>query len=128
MHRHDEAHAAVAQLIQHIEQAGYDRTAAFAVRLALEEAFTNAFKHGNLDDPAKSVRFDWRVDPDRIELEVQDEGPGFDPASVPDPTEQENLDIPAGRGLMLMKAYMTHVTIHPPGNRIEMIFERPARK
>ena len=43
---------------------------------------------------------------------------------MPDPTDDENLEIPSGRGIMLMRAYMTHVEIKSPGNRIEMIFPR----
>lgn len=95
----------------------------FGIRLALEEALSNAFKHGNGDDPAKTVRLTCRIADDRIVLEVEDEGQGFDPSSVPDPTQEENVEIPAGRGLVLMRSFMSDVTIHPPGNRVEMTYE-----
>ncbi len=55
---------------------------------------------------------------------VQDEGVGFDPAAVPDPTRPENVDIPSGRGIMLMRAYMTEVEFDPPGNRVRMTYRR----
>jgi serine/threonine-protein kinase RsbW len=57
---------------------------------------------------------------------VEDEGPGFDPATIPDPTEDENLEIPSGRGVMLIKAYMTEVEYVPPGNLLRMTYRKPA--
>ena len=61
-----------------------------------------------------------------LAISVEDEGTGFDPEAVPDPTEDANLEIPSGRGLMLMRAYMTEVNVIPPGNRIEMRLQRDA--
>jgi serine/threonine-protein kinase RsbW len=55
---------------------------------------------------------------------VEDEGEGFDPGSVPDPTDDANIEIPSGRGLMLMGAYMSEIRYVPPGNRVEMIYRR----
>ena len=52
-------------------------------------------------------------------------GPGFDPSTVPDPTLDQNLEIPSGRGLMLMRAYMTAVTFNPAGNRVTMRYRKP---
>ena len=105
----------------------YDDACRYGVRLALGEAMTNAFKHGNQDDPRKTVTVECEVTPARLVIRVEDEGQGFDPAAVPDPTEHENVEIPAGRGILLMRAYMTDVVFHPPGNRVEMIFERRNR-
>ena len=68
---------------------------------------------------------EFEVSPDRVWIAVEDEGGGFDPAAVPDPTEEANLEIPSGRGIMLMRAYMTDVSIVAPGNRVEMVF-RPS--
>lgn len=103
---------------------GFDEASTFAVRLALEEAVANAFRHGNAEDPSKTVTVRYEVSTHEIRLSVEDEGPGFDPGSVPDPTEDANLEIPSGRGIMLMRAYMTSVEIVAPGNRIDMIFRR----
>lgn len=103
---------------------GFDEASTFAVRLALEEAVANAFRHGNAEDPSKRVTVRYRVTSHEIRLSVEDEGPGFDPGAVPDPTEDQNLEIPSGRGIMLMRAYMTSVEIVAPGNRIDMIFRR----
>ena len=108
-----------------MERIGYDRAAAFAVRLALEEALSNAACHGNKNDPARRVTLICEIDHRDARFEIQDEGEGFDPESVPDPTAAENIDIPAGRGLMLMRSFMAEVTIHPPGNRVTMRYVRP---
>jgi serine/threonine-protein kinase RsbW len=103
----------------------YDNASQFAVRLSLEEALSNAFKHGNKGDERKSVRLSCAIDRGVVELEVQDEGDGFDPQSVPDPTQSENLEIPSGRGLKLIQAMMTEVQIMPPGNRVRMRYVNP---
>src|SRR2546423_3496328 len=57
----------------------------FGVRLAMEEAIVNGMKHGHRGDPSRTVRVRWRVEAGRVLIEVEDEGPGFDPHQVPDP-------------------------------------------
>lgn len=123
----DEGAVAEAQsaLVRAIEQRDFDPGSCFAIRLALEEALTNAFKHGNRNDPGKSVTLDCRVGRDAVIIDVRDEGEGFDLDAVPDPTEDENLQIPSGRGIMLMRSFMTEVDFHPPGNRVRMVYRRP---
>lgn len=92
----------------------------FSIKLALEEALVNAIKHGNQHDPNKSVHIDYKIQSDRFDIEIVDEGEGFDPSDVPDPTAIENLDRPCGRGLMLMRYYMTEVEYTDGGNRVVM--------
>jgi serine/threonine-protein kinase RsbW len=92
----------------------------FAIRLALEEALVNAIKHGNQLDRAKSVRVNYHVSPDRFDVQITDEGPGFDPVDVPDPTAPENIERPCGRGLLLMRHYMTEVAYHDRGRTVRM--------
>jgi serine/threonine-protein kinase RsbW len=92
----------------------------FSIKLALEEAIINAMKHGNQMDRSKSVRVSYRLLPDRFEVEVSDEGAGFDPCDVPDPTAVENLERPCGRGLMLMRHYMSEVVFRGAGNCVVM--------
>jgi serine/threonine-protein kinase RsbW len=121
----EEIERAEKSLLLAIEQKQYDRSSLFAIRLALEEALTNAFKHGNKGDPSKTVRLHCDIQVDAVTIDVIDEGSGFDPDAVPDPTESENLEIPSGRGLTLMRAYMTEVQILPPGNRVKMKYVRP---
>ena len=103
---------------------GYDEDHLFAVRLALEEALVNAMKHGNGFDPERSVFVWYRASPERVEIRVADEGGGFDPDTVPDPTADENLERPCGRGIMLMRCYMDRVAFSPEGNEVSMVKHR----
>jgi serine/threonine-protein kinase RsbW len=122
----DDSRRAQDSLLEAIEQRQYDASCCFAIRLALEEALSNAFKHGNKNDPSKVVTVSCRIDRSRIEIDVEDEGDGFDPKAVPDPTEEENLEIPSGRGIVLMQSFMSEVSYEPPGNRVRMVFDRAA--
>ena len=92
----------------------------FCIKLANEEALVNAIKHGNQMDRAKSVRIRYTLRAERFEIHITDEGHGFEPADVPDPTAVENLERPCGRGLMLMKHYMTEVAYNECGNSVTM--------
>ena len=100
--------------------AGYPDRDRFAVRLALEEAVANAVKHGHQGDPAKRVRVGYRVRADRVLMEVEDQGAGFDPRRVADPRDPENLDKPCGRGLLLMRSYTTWLRFNARGNRVTL--------
>ena len=124
--RREDLDVATSAVIAALDQRGYDKASTFAVRLALEEALTNAVRHGNKEDPSRKVTLQFDIGDAEAIIEVQDEGEGFDPAAVPDPTAAENLDIPSGRGLMLMRSFMADVTIHPPGNRVTLRFRRSA--
>jgi serine/threonine-protein kinase RsbW len=116
--------AVARQLQDEIEQALqhslFGEREIFCIRLALEEALVNAIKHGNQADRNKNVHVSYRVAADRFEIDIRDEGPGFDPQDVPDPLAVENLERPCGRGLLLMRHYMTEVIFHAPGNRVSM--------
>ena len=90
----------------------------FGVRLALEEALVNAIKHGNRMDPAKTVRICCQLTYEKIRLEIEDQGPGFSLEEVPDPTADENLERPCGRGIMLMRAFMSLIEYNTRGNRV----------
>jgi serine/threonine-protein kinase RsbW len=92
----------------------------FGIKLALEEALVNAIKHGNQMDATKRVHITYHVVPDRFDIHITDEGSGFDPCDVPDPTAVENLERPCGRGLMLMRYYMNQVTFSATGNSVRM--------
>jgi serine/threonine-protein kinase RsbW len=98
----------------------YEEREVFSIKLALEEALINAIKHGNQMDRSKQVRINFRIQSDRFDVAIVDEGRGFDPEDVPDPMAVENLERPCGRGLLLMRHYMTEVTFHAPGNRLTM--------
>jgi serine/threonine-protein kinase RsbW len=103
---------------------GYDDAQLFAIKLSLEEALTNAIKHGNQLDPDKQVTIEFQVSPEQVAITVCDEGGGFTPDAVPDPTLDENLEKPCGRGVMLIRAYMTEATYNDSGNCLTMIKRR----
>ena len=92
----------------------------FALKLALEEALVNAVKHGNKMDPAKQVRVHYRVCDQRADITIEDQGEGFNPAELPDPTADENIDRCCGRGILLMRAYMSSVVFNPQGNKVTL--------
>jgi serine/threonine-protein kinase RsbW len=93
----------------------------FAIRLAFEETANNAITHGNGSDPAKNVRIELSVGDARVEMMVEDEGPGFDYTHVKDPTADENLCRAGGRGVMLVRAFMDEVHYNPSGNRVRLV-------
>jgi serine/threonine-protein kinase RsbW len=92
----------------------------FAIKLALEEALVNAIKHGNQMDPEKKVSVFYSVSADRFDVRIADEGPGFNPEEVPDPTAPENLERPCGRGLLLIRNFMSVVEYEGRGNIVIM--------
>ena len=120
----EEIDVAQKAILEAIEQCGFDESASFAVRTAMEEAIANAHAHGNSGDPGCAITVEFNLDLNSIVIDVQDEGPGFEPSSVPDPTRPENVDIPSGRGIMLMRVYMTEVEFLPPGNRVRMRYRK----
>ena len=108
------------QIIALLEERGYSSRDVFGMRLSLEEAIVNAIKHGNGYDPDKSVRISCDVDSERVIVEVEDEGEGFEPGEVPDPTDDSNLDKPSGRGIMLMHSFLTAVDYLDGGRRVRL--------
>lgn len=115
------------QIISMMEKHDYNMRDIFAMRLSLEEAITNAIKHGNGSDPDKRVSVIASVSDQKLRVEVQDEGTGFDPDDVPDPTEDDFIDRPCGRGLMLMRAYLDFVEFSDGGRKITMERERNSK-
>jgi serine/threonine-protein kinase RsbW len=105
---------------------GYTEHDTFAIKLALEEALVNAIKHGNQLDADKRVFVVYNVTPERFDIRITDEGAGFNPEDVPDPTAIENLERPCGRGLLLMRGFMTEVQYHGRGNVVTMAKVRDA--
>jgi len=106
--------------IEAVVRTAFEEHEAFAIKMAVEEALVNAIKHGNQMDPDKSVRVVYSLGPERFDVRITDEGPGFNPDDVPDPTAPENLERPCGRGLLLIRYYMTDVTFQDDGRTIAM--------
>jgi serine/threonine-protein kinase RsbW len=76
---------------------------------ALREAMANAMRHGNRAQPSRKVWVDYTIDGEQVAIRVEDEGQGFDPRDVPDPTDPENLLRPDGRGIFYMQQFMSSV-------------------
>ena len=106
------------QLLAKLSELRWGEQDIFGIHLSVEEAVVNAIKHGNQNDQNKNIRVQFQTSADQLRIEVEDEGDGFDPESVPDPTFEENLELPSGRGLMLMRSFMTHVEFNDKGNHV----------
>jgi serine/threonine-protein kinase RsbW len=112
------------ELLTQLREKEWGQHDVFGIHLAMEEALMNAIKHGNRLDPRKCVRVACKLADDRVRIEVADEGPGFDPRAVPDCTDDDRLEIPSGRGLMLMKSFMSRVEYNDTGNSVVMEKDR----
>ena len=89
--------------------------------LAVTEAATNAIIHANKCDVSKLVKIDARIENSKLIVKVKDEGKGFDPGALPDPTRPENLLKDSGRGVYLMKVYMDEVKYNKTPTGLETI-------
>lgn len=111
-------------IIQKLQDRAFSERDIFGVRLALEEALVNAIKHGNNSDITKQVRIEGSIDTERLCVTIEDEGPGFSISAVPDPTADENLERPSGRGIMLMQAFMNVIEYNDRGNCVSLEKQR----
>jgi serine/threonine-protein kinase RsbW len=100
------------------------RRVRFNLRTALAEALGNAIVHGNEEDPSRVVQIRAELKPDEIRIHVTDEGSGFAPGDLPDPTATANRDSPAGRGLFLMAALVDQVAFNARGNSVCLTLRR----
>ena len=123
-----------------------DETGRIRIGIALEEAITNAINHGNLEldsglrqdgseayqrlgeerrrqSPYKNRRIHIKARVTRTDalFSIRDEGPGFDPSTLPDPTDPENLGRASGRGLLLIRTFMDDVSYNESGNEITLV-------
>jgi serine/threonine-protein kinase RsbW len=112
------------EVLAHLEAAHWRQHDIFAVHLAMEEALLNAIQHGNHLDSSKQIHVVCEISAGKIRIEITDEGAGFDPAALADPTCPERLQHPGGRGVMLMRAFMTRVQYSRTGNRVVLEKER----
>ena len=123
--RTEAAEQIIDALLSRLEAERWNSQEVFGVHLAVEEALVNAIIHGNKKDPSKSVHVLVQSSPEQLRVEIVDEGAGFDPGQIPDPTNPDRLNVPHGRGLMLMHSFMTHVEYKGRGN--ELVMEKVRR-
>ena len=100
---------AAAAVMDLIRNCGVSEELSFGIEMAVRESLTNAMVHGNQEDESKSVEVIFNCHDNELEIEVRDQGEGFDPASVPDPTNAENLLKTSGRGIFLMRTFMDEI-------------------
>lgn len=109
-----------------IARSGIEPDALFGIDMAVREAVTNAVLHGNQQDEAKIVSIQFKRTATGLEITVRDEGQGFNPECVPDPTEQQNLLKTSGRGILFMRTFMDEVewSRHPDGGTIVRMLKK----
>jgi serine/threonine-protein kinase RsbW len=93
------------------------------ILVSVMEAVNNAILHGNRSNPEKIVDIDISYINDQLDVTVTDEGPGFRPESVPDPTAPENIEELNGRGIYLMSHLADNIKYSEKGNSVTMTFK-----
>lgn len=111
-------------LIERVAKLGVIKPERSNLFIALDEAFVNAVKHGNKNDPTKLVRITAELSPQEARFTVEDEGEGFDVEQIPDPRDPDNLFKSSGRGVLLIYNIMDKVEYNARGNRLTMV-KRP---
>ena len=109
------------KLLEDLREKAVEEEVLFDIHVAFEEALRNAMIHGNKLDPAKKVIVETDITEDKVRICVEDEGPGFEPEDVPDPTLDENLLKEGGRGVYLIKYLMDEVKYENGARRINMV-------
>ena len=110
----------IAQLLDQLAQLNWSNKDAFGIHMAMEEAILNSIRHGNKCEPSKFVHVVIELDDVQFNGTVTDEGAGFDPEKVPDPTDDSNLDKCTGRGVMLIKHFVDEVVYNACGNSVSL--------
>jgi serine/threonine-protein kinase RsbW len=108
-------------LVDRSAKYGVVRPSASNIFIALDEALTNAIRHGNAEDKSRKVYIRAEISVKAAKFTIRDEGPGFDSRNVPDPCHPHNLFKPSGRGLMLIQHIMDEVSFNECGNEVTMV-------
>lgn len=111
-------------LLAEVESLGFPLDDVHAIGFAVLEALANALKHGSRFDPACSIEVAWSHDAGRFVVTIVDEGSGFDPDAVPDPTSPAGLEKDSGRGLAIMRRMMDEIRHNAEGNSVTLVKHR----
>ncbi|HEX8843451.1 MAG TPA: ATP-binding protein [Pyrinomonadaceae bacterium] len=113
-----------------VKRSGLGDDAAYGVDMAVREAVTNAVLHGNRQDETKTVEVEFKDSPSAIEITIRDMGEGFDPGSVPDPTDPQNIMKTSGRGILFMRTFMDEVewSRHPEGGTVVRMVKKRVKE
>lgn len=104
---------------------GLNADAAFRLQVAMGEAVANAILYGNEEDPGRFVTIEAEARPELVRVRIADEGTGFDPDSIPDPTGPPGVRRSRGRGLFLLRSLMDEVSFNEIGNQVTLVL-RPS--
>lgn len=121
----------VEYLLERCSDAGFEGSRLrLNFRVGVAEALANAMMYGNGRDPGKHVKLEAWCAPDRVRVRITDQGTGFDPRSLPDPTLPQNVTRSHGRGVYLIRELMDEVAFNERGNSVEMVLyaEQPNEK
>ena len=114
------------RILSVVRSLGFCEDDLFNLRLAMDEALINAIMHGNHGYEHKRVVVSLTATDDFVQVRVRDEGDGFDIGSLFDPTEEEHIHDTHGRGVFLIRQFMTEVTFNEKGNEITFGLRRTA--
>lgn len=107
-------------LLDQLEASGWITKDVFGIHMSMEEAILNAIRHGNKCSADKKVHVLIEISPTQFYAKITDEGCGFDPSKVPDPTLDENIGRTSGRGVVLMKNFVDEIIYNEKGNSVEL--------
>jgi serine/threonine-protein kinase RsbW len=112
------------------QMVGFDEETMMWIGMAVREAVINAIRHGNKHDKNKRVEIRFSINAESLRVRVADEGDGFDPSTVPNPLDPENLLKPSGRGIFYMRTFMDEVEFssRPNGGTVVQMLRRKSRK
>ena len=113
-----QAEGVIGKILSKMEALKFSKDDIFAVHLGLEEAFINCLKHGNKSNPQKKITIEYHIEPEKAVVSLTDEGEGFKPDAIPDPTEGSNIYKTSGRGLFLIRSFMDKIVFNKKGNCI----------
>ncbi len=115
---YEEMDRAVSVILSGMDKFGYADDSIRKMKITLTELLVNAILHGNGKDFSKKVIMGHVIDKKKTVVSILDEGEGFDPNSIPDPTLPENLVKDCGRGLFIVRHYVDKVEYNEKGNRV----------
>ncbi len=109
------------KILSYLKDLNLDEYTLFRIALSTEEALINAITYGNKSNRKLPVQIKVIKSPDQVEITIKDQGEGFNYKNLPDPTEDDNLPLPCGRGLFIIKKLMDKVSFSDNGSCIKMV-------
>jgi serine/threonine-protein kinase RsbW len=124
----EEMDRAAAIILSAMDSLGYPDDSIRKMKIILTELFANAIYHGNNEDHSKKVTVGHSINKKKVVVSIMDEGQGFDPDAIPDPTLTENLIKDCGRGLFIARSYVDKIYFNEAGNRVTVVKNYSSRK